>query len=166
MLHSKLIVIVTLFGLAASNIVMDPINPTLRWGQVIKMRCRAPWSIYLCIWGYAEKEFEHSVGNLEDGECEYDLEMPVTNKTIEISCKVYQNRLQERGVIKSEKTATTVITVVLPKIRLACVKCISSDKISVMAGEESALTCTVEGARPKPDILWKIGNPIRNRSVC
>ena len=141
----------------------------------MKMRCRAPWSIYQCYWYYNGKVFEHSAkhsiknfGNLEDGECEYDLEMPVTNKTIQIFCRVFRKSLWLKGVRRSELTTTTVITVVLPKIRLTCDKCNSSDKnekILVMAGEESALTCIVAGARPKPDVLWKIGNPIRNQFV-
>ena len=57
--------------------------------------------------------------------------------------------------------SNSVPTVVLPKIQL--ISELMSDKnnmITVIAGEESMLTCTVAGARPKPTVLWKIGNQI------
>ena len=166
MLHSKFIVIVTLFGLAASIIVLDPMNPTLRWGQVIKMRCKARWSIDRCLWKVIDKwqQYNHTFGNLQDGECGFDLEtklikIPGTKK-IEISCTVFSSKNRNKSV-----TNATSVTIVVPKTRVKSEFPIDNGKISVMADKESMLTCTVAGARPQPRVLWKIGNPKRNQFV-
>ena len=165
MLNSNFIVIVSLFGLAASIIVMDPINPKLRSGQVLKMRCKDPSSVIYCSWNIREYSplltIYPSFGNLEDDECVFEEKMPVTHGRIGVCCFILLTNNPTRG------TYCTIVTVlVLPKIQLESEFTFDkNDTMSVMADEESMLTCTVAGARPKPDVLWKIGNPIRNQFV-
>ena len=106
--------------------------------------------------------YEPSISNLEDGECEFDLEMPARNRANKIYCHIFPRNNPDTISTKS----TSVTTLVLPKIQLKSEFMFDkNDTVSVMAGEESMLTCTVAGARPKPDVLWKIGNPIRHQFI-
>ena len=166
MLISKFIVIVTLFGLAASIIEMDPINPKLRSGQALKMLCKVPSSITNCFWTFLNKNWipfkpprKPSFGNLEDGECGWEGEITTTRREIDVCCVI---NLSNNPI--PNHNCTSVHVVVLPKIQLES-EFDKNGKITVMAGEESMLTCIVTGAQPKPDVLWKIGNPIRNQFV-
>merc|ERR1712071_309891 len=92
-------------------------------------------------------------GNWEDGECCFDLVL-VTDKAIKVQCVVWLSN----NLSKSETAYSNITPAVLPKIQLRSeFKIDDNDTIAVFAGEESKLTCTVAGARPKPAVLWKIG---------
>ena len=65
---------------------------------------------------------------------------------------------------ENEATTTNFTSAVLPEIQLKSEFIFDeNDTITVQAGEESQLDCIVDGARPQPAVLWKIGNPIRNQ---
>merc|ERR1712071_367194 len=92
-------------------------------------------------------------GNWEDGECCFDLVL-VTDKAIKVQCVVWLSN----NLSKSETAYSNITPAVLPKIQLRSeFKIDDNDMIAVFAGKESKLTCTVAGARPKPAVLWKIG---------
>ena len=158
MLHPTFIPIVVVFGLAASNVVIEPINPVLRLGQVTKMRCQTPLSIRLCLWKFNGDVHVsgNETGNFENGECSYDLVLLQAHQAIQIECHLFPTR-----EVPHVTNFTSVTTAVLPKIELEFeFEIVNNDTISAIAGKESMLSCTVSGARPKPDVLWKIGKPI------
>ena len=167
MLHPSFILTVMLFGFVASSVVIDPMNPILRAGQVTKMRCQAPSSIINCVWSVSKIDsviVNLIFGNLEDNECGFELETEYNNnKTYRVYCTVLLSNSPDPYVSNS----TEVTIAVLPKIHLESEFSFDdNDTITVNAGEESTLYCNLVGARPRPDVLWKIGNPIRNQFVC
>ena len=164
MLHATFIAIVVLFGLAASSVVIEPINPVLRLGQVTKMRCQTPSSIKICLWEFNGDVHAsgNETGNFENGECSYDLVLLQAHQAIQIKCQLFP--MHHKGVPRVT-TFTSGTTAVLPKIELEFeFEIVNNDTITAIAGKESMLTCTVSGARPKPDVLWKIGKPIFHKN--
>ena len=163
MLHSTFILIFMLFGLAAGSVVMDPVGPVVRLGQVTKMRCKTPSSITGCVWYIDESQYTTnlSYGNWEDGECCFDL-VPVTDKAMKVQCVVWLSNNSSN----TETAYSNITYAVLPKIKLRSEFIFDkNDTITVIAGEQSKLTCIVAFARPKPAVLWKIGNPILNQLI-
>ena len=157
-MFSQCIFIVLLFGLAASTIVIDPVDPVLRSGQSVTFRCKAPSSVKLCHW-MIDSDFNNpgdTYGTFENGECSFKLVVPVTHQIKTVVCYVYLNNEPQRKYFAT----TSITTIVLPKLELD--HSYGNDTITAMAGKERKLTCTVAGARPKPDVLWKIGKPIQN----
>ena len=116
MLHSTFILIFMLFGLAAGSVVMDPVGPVLRLGQVTRMRCKTPSSITQCSWYIDGLESANYFlcGNWEDGECCFDLVL-VTDKAIKVQCVVF---LLSNNLSKSETAYSNITPAVLPKIQL------------------------------------------------
>ena len=156
--------IVTLFGMATSTVVIDPINPILRAGRVTKMRCQVESKIGVCNWyidGYPVSSVD-TYGDWDKGECGYNMKMS-RDIVKEVECRVRLSKNWKNMVFAS----TNVTVAVLPEIQLESEFSFDdNDTITVNAGEESTLYCNLVGVRPKPAVLWKIGNPIRNRSVC
>jgi len=152
-MFSQCIFIVLLFQLVASIIVIDPVDPVLRSGQSVTFRCKAPSSVKSCIW-IIDSDFNNpgdTYGTFENGECSFKLVVPVKHQVIKVSCSVCQNKNPQR----IDLATTSITTIVLPKLELD--HSYGNDTITAMAGKERKLTCTVAGARPKPDVLWKIG---------
>ena len=154
-----------LFGLAASSVVIFPFHPTRRLGQVTKLRCQASSSIKRCIWAINGRiDYDPNLlGNFKHGECDYNLKL-LSDKAVEVTCHVFpsNNPLAAEHIFETANTSVT--TVVLPKIQLESqFKIDDNDTITVIDGKAGLLTCTVSGARPKPAVLWKIGNPILHK---
>ena len=147
-------IIVLLFGLAASTIVIDPVDPVLRSGQSVTFRCQAPSSVESCFWKIDSDLPGNGHGTFENGECSFKLVVPVTHRVIKVECSVSQK--DNPQIV--DMANTKIIPAVLPKINLRSEFIFEkNDTITAMAGKERKLTCTVAGARPKPDVLWKIG---------
>ena len=158
MLRSTLILGVMLFGLAAGSIVIDPVDPILRVGQTAKMLCKAPSSIRGCLWMINYQLYDplnpfndiRSFGNYEDGECGIEFESITDGENGAWECLVFPSF----DPAEDEIATTNVTTLVLPKIQL---EKITNNKLTVIAGKVTELTCTVADARPEPAVLWKIG---------
>ena len=65
-------------GLAACDIVMEPVNPIFRPGETARMLCKAPSPIKKCSWLINSRLYEpdpedtgnvRTFGNADDGEC-------------------------------------------------------------------------------------------------
>jgi len=139
--------------------VIDPVDPILRVGQTAKMLCKAPSSIKSCLWYINGQLYNpepnpasdiRSFGNFEDGECGIEFVSITDGENGAWACHVFLSA--DPG--KAESATANVTTLVLPKIQL---EKITNNKLTVIAGEVTELTCTVADARPKPAVLWKIG---------
>ena len=91
---------------------------------------------------------DKSFGNLEDGECDYDLTL-WDAMAVEVTCHAFLD-----NPLLAETAATSISTAVFPKIQLGSQFMFDKNNtMAVMAGEESMLTCIVAGAPPKPAVI-------------
>jgi len=150
-----------LFGFATCNIVIDPVDPILRLGQTAKMMCRAPSSIKSCYWYINGQLYNpdpegtgsiRSFGSADDGECGIEFMSITEAENGAWACHVF---LKADQAGKAESATANVTTLVLPTITMDGV---INNKVNAVAGEEAELKCTVANARPKPAVLWKIGD--------
>jgi len=128
----------------------------VRADETVRLMCRTngspikkcQWEINGDLYELGEGQRFQPFGRLQDGECGIQATMSETENG-PWTCHVFKE-----GSSRAEKASTNVTQLVLPNITLRP----NAEPITVMAGQETEVSCLVEKARPAPGILWKIGD--------